>query len=285
MRALSTKGEELGRVVRVDEDTFVVEKGGVDPRAYELRYRYITDVRGDDIIYAVEETVTRQDGVGFREGAEHGTAGVSGKISSVATAAREKLGLSGRSETGLGPSRGTGAAAVTGIGAAAAGLGAKAKNLSSQATGHDVRETGVGATGEEEIRISLMDEEMAIEKVSRESGHVRIRKEIRMEEKHVTVPVMVEEVVIERIPIGRQAEGTDDLAFRGHELDMPLHEEEIRVTKRPVVREELRIRKLVHSENRDATASLRHEDVKVDDSTHPEGFRFKTAGDIRSERR
>src|SRR5579863_9830427 len=50
----------------------------------------------------------------------------------------------------------------------------------------------------EEVRIPLMEEEIGIEKVARETGHVRIKKTVKTEEKHFNVPVTREDVVIER---------------------------------------------------------------------------------------
>jgi len=270
MRAVTAGGRELGRVVRVSDDTFVVERGGDDPRAYELRHRYISDIRGDDIVYELE--------------GRPGGGGIGERLSAAATAARGRL-------SGHGATRG-----------------------SVAETSRDRRETPrerVDSTRdrmeltrdrvepmrdrvepprdrleprEEDLRMALIDEEMAVEKVARELGHVRIRKEVRIEEKHITVPVRVEEVIIERVPVGREAPGDADLSFRDQELDLALHEEEVRVTKRPVVREELRIRKVVRSEDRDASASLRHEDVAVDDTAHPGPFPFRRVTDGRTDR-
>jgi uncharacterized protein (TIGR02271 family) len=248
MRVVTANGRELGRVIRTGDDTFVVERGGDDPRAYELRHRYVTDVRGDDVVYQLED----------RAGG-----GIGDKLSAAATAARERLG---------GHGAGRGALAETGrdrVETARERVDTARDRLESH---------------EEDLRMALMDEEMAIEKVARELGHVRIRKEVRIEEKHITVPVRVEEVIIERVPVGRAAAADADLSFRGQELDLALHDEEVRVTKRPMVREELRIRKVVRSEDRDASASLRHEDVAVDDTAHPGPFPFRRGTDGRTDR-
>ena len=44
-----------------------------------------------------------------------------------------------------------------------------------------------------------MREEIGIEKVARESGHVRIHKTVHTEEKHFSVPVTREEIIIEHV--------------------------------------------------------------------------------------
>ena len=44
MFVMGTQGERIGKVIRCDGDTFVVEKGVFFPKDYELRYDHITDV-------------------------------------------------------------------------------------------------------------------------------------------------------------------------------------------------------------------------------------------------
>jgi uncharacterized protein (TIGR02271 family) len=240
MRVMTPGGRELGRVVRTGEETFVVDRGEDDPRAYELRHRYVTDVHGDDIVYDLEGRVS---------------GGAGARLSTAAAATREAPVLGGHQTSRV--------------------------DLAGERT---PRARQRPEPEEQDLRMALIDEEMAVEKVARESGHVRIRKEVRIEERHIIVPVRVEEVIIERIPIGREATGDIEETFRGEELDLALHEEEVRVTKRPVVREELRIRKVVRSEDRDATASLRHEDVAVDDTAHPGPFPFRRGNEGRTDR-
>jgi hypothetical protein len=56
MTALSTKGEKLGKVIRCDDESFVVEKGVFLHKDYELYYEYVTEARGDELIYALEDS-------------------------------------------------------------------------------------------------------------------------------------------------------------------------------------------------------------------------------------
>jgi hypothetical protein len=55
MTALSTKGEKLGKVIRCDDESFVVEKGLFFRKDYELYYEYVTEARGGELIYALED--------------------------------------------------------------------------------------------------------------------------------------------------------------------------------------------------------------------------------------
>jgi uncharacterized protein (TIGR02271 family) len=118
----------------------------------------------------------------------------------------------------------------------------------------------------DEIRIPLMREEIGIEKVARESGHIRIHKTVHTEEKHFSVPVTREEIVIEHVPIGREAALTGDDAFVEDTVDVPLYEEEVRVSKRPILDEEVVVRTIAQSVEREGTAMLRHEEAEVEDT-------------------
>ncbi len=124
----------------------------------------------------------------------------------------------------------------------------------------------------DEIRIPLLREEIDIEKVARESGHVRIHKTVVTEEKHFSVPVTREEVVIEHVAIGRDAALTGDDAFVEDTVDVPLYEEEVRVSKHPVLEEEVVVRTVAHSEDREGSAMLRHEEAEIEDTRKGPGL-------------
>jgi uncharacterized protein (TIGR02271 family) len=127
------------------------------------------------------------------------------------------------------------------------------------------RAPAVGTTTTEEVRIPLVQEEIGIEKVAREIGHVRIHKTVRTEEKHFTVPVTREDIVIERVS-GSGEEVSSELAFREQTLDVPLHEEEVRITKHSRVREQIVVHPVVQAVEKEASASLRHEEAEIEDT-------------------
>jgi uncharacterized protein (TIGR02271 family) len=134
-----------------------------------------------------------------------------------------------------------------------------------------VAPAAVSTSKKEEMRIPLMEEEAGIEKVSRETGHVRIHKTVKIEEKHFTVPVTREDVVIERVSASGDEEASE-LAFQEQTLDLPLHEEDLRVTKRSHVREEIVVHPVLQAVEKEASASLRHEEAEIEDT------RGRTAG-------
>ena len=124
----------------------------------------------------------------------------------------------------------------------------------------------------DEIRIPLLREEIGIEKVARESGHVRIHKTVITEEKRFSVPVTREEVIIEHVAIGRDAALTGDDAFQEDTVDVPLYEEEVRVSKHPVLEEEVVVRTVAHSVDREGSAMLRHEEAEIEDTRKSPGL-------------
>ena len=127
--------------------------------------------------------------------------------------------------------------------------------------------TSLGTGRKEDVRIPLMEEEIGIEKVSRETGHVRIHKTVKTEEKRFSVPVTREDVVIERVSASEEdAPLSPELAFKEQTLDLPLHEEDVQVTKRTRVREQIVVHPVIQAAEKEASASLRHEEIEIDDT-------------------
>ena len=245
MTAISTRGETLGKVARSDDQSFIIEKGTFFPKDYLLRYEYITDVRGDQLLYALEEARVSESDL------------KSAASAPVATAA----------SVGAVPAAGTGIAER-----ARAAVGRVAEEVRER------RELKTDVEADGEIRMALRDDEITVEKVNRETGHVRIHKAVRTEERHITVPVTREEVVVERVPADRSSSlSALEEPFEERDIDLTVHEEEIRVSTHPVVREEVRVRRVAHEEQRDASATLRHEEVRVEDTT-PERYRAARRG-------
>ena len=218
MFVVSTSGERIGKVIRCEDDDFIVEKGVFFPRDYELRYDHITEIKDGTIAYSLADYLESSRQTGARTGSAPA------------------------------PLREAGA----GIAAAAATTAARAR-----------RDERAG----EELRIPLMEEELGVEKVMRESGHVRIHKAIKSEEKRFAIPTTREEVVIEHVPAtnGHRAISGEP-AFEEQTLDVTLHEEEVRVSKRPVLREEIVIRTVAQSVETEGSATLRHEEAEIEDT-------------------
>ena len=119
-------------------------------------------------------------------------------------------------------------------------------------------------TTDEETRIPLREEQLEAEKLERE-GEVRLHKVVHTEMKHMEVPIQKEDVVVERVPANDV--GTADTgigAFHEEETRIPIREEEVTVSKRPVVKEEVRARKQRRTEQRDVSGEVRREDIEIE---------------------
>ena len=117
----------------------------------------------------------------------------------------------------------------------------------------------------DELRVQRSEEELRVGTREREAGSVNVRKRVRVDREQVRVPTRREEVKVERVPVEGRA--TPEAEIGGGEVQIPVVEEEIVVEKRPVVKEELRIRKHVVEDEEVVEADLRKEEVDVYDET------------------
>ena len=146
-------------------------------------------------------------------------------------------------------------------------LSAAVASVATAASAAPARTASASATRKDDVRIPLREEEIGIEKVSRETGHVRIHKTVKTEEKHFSVPVTREDVVIERVSAtGEEDPISSELAFQEQTLDLPLHEEDVQVSKRTRVREQIVVHPVVQAVEKEASASLRHEEAEIEDT-------------------
>ncbi|MHB1132345.1 MAG: YsnF/AvaK domain-containing protein [Chloroflexota bacterium] len=113
-----------------------------------------------------------------------------------------------------------------------------------------------------ERTIPLREEELEVRRRSEQAGEVTISKDVEEERRRMNVPVSEERVYVERRPAsGREASGSigDD-----ETISVPIHEEEVDVSKRTVVREDLVIGKEDVTRNKEVDETLRREVPRVD---------------------
>lgn len=134
---------------------------------------------------------------------------------------------------------------------------------------HGVGEEGVGEreddlADEDELRVQRTEEELRTGTREREAGALNVRKRVRTERETQAVPTRREEVSVERVPVEGEA---SEAEIGDDEISVPVVEEEVVVEKRPVVKEELRIRKDVVEDEQVVEEDVRKEEVDVDDTT------------------
>ena len=115
-----------------------------------------------------------------------------------------------------------------------------------------------------ELRVQRAEEELAAGTREREAGELRVKKNVRTERESVEVPTRHEEVSVERVPLSGEA---SEAQIGEGEVNVPVTEEEVVVSKRPVVKEEVRIRKDVVEDTQIVEEDVRREEIDVEDET------------------
>jgi uncharacterized protein (TIGR02271 family) len=142
--------------------------------------------------------------------------------------------------------------------------------------GHSEDDEGVNQSGtddledEDELRVQRTEEELRAGTREREAGALNVRKRVRTDREQISVPTRHEEVSVERVPVeeGREASGAE---IGEDEVTMPVTEEEVVTEKRPVVKEEIRVRKDAVQDEEVVEEDVRKEEVDVDDATTTRG--------------
>jgi uncharacterized protein (TIGR02271 family) len=208
MLVYSRDGEKLGKIVRLEPSSFIIEKGFFFPKDYVASIQHIEDIRSEDVILSLS-----------KEELQSGASRVAGGDLQAGEREQPELGQ---------PSERIAAASIS-----------------------------------EETRIPLAEEELVAEKTVREAGGVLIRKDVEVEEKQVSVPVMKEEIRVQRVPAAGESVSAEQATFKEEEVRIPLREEEVEVRKKPVVREEIRVSKTGRQEQRVASEEVRREVADV----------------------
>jgi len=124
---------------------------------------------------------------------------------------------------------------------------------------------------EDELRVQRSEEELGAGVRKREAGSMNVRKSVRTEREQVRVPRRREEVEVERVPVGREVSEAE--IGGDEEFVVQVFEEEVVVSKRVVLKEEIRLRKRVVEEVEVVEVDLRKEEVEIDDRTEYGGRR------------
>ena len=121
---------------------------------------------------------------------------------------------------------------------------------------------------QDELRVQRSEEELRTGTREREAGRVGVRKQVRTDREQVSVPTRHEEVSVERVPVNEEGTGAE---IGEDEVSVPVVEDEVVVDKRPVVKEEIRVRKDVVEDEELVEEDVRKEEVDVEDQTTTRG--------------
>jgi uncharacterized protein (TIGR02271 family) len=114
-----------------------------------------------------------------------------------------------------------------------------------------------------ESRVTLSEEQLAIQREQRQAGEVSIHKEVETRHVRESVPVSREEVIVERRPAQPGMESS--ARIQEGEMRIPVKEEELVVEKRVVPKEELVVKKTEVVDNETVEADLRRERADIDE--------------------
>lgn len=114
--------------------------------------------------------------------------------------------------------------------------------------------------------IQLKEEQLDVTTKEVQTGEVRARKRVVEGTKTIQVPVRHEEIVIEQHNL---KDDHSDNALKNKEVVIPVTEEEIEVTKHPVVKEEVSLNKEEVTDTKQVNRTVKKEDVTVDTKGNP----------------
>jgi uncharacterized protein (TIGR02271 family) len=114
-------------------------------------------------------------------------------------------------------------------------------------------------------RLVLSEEQLAVGKRQVQAGEVELRKTVETEHVRESVPLVHEEVTIERRPLSADANVRGDIGEDS--ISVPLMAEEAVVDKRVVAKEEVTLNKRAVTEERVVEEDLRRERLVTDDAT------------------
>ena len=114
------------------------------------------------------------------------------------------------------------------------------------------------------ISINVIEEQAKVENEIIEKGKVRIVKKVKEEAETITVPVLSEEVRIEKVPVNKLIENAPQVRYEGDTMIIPVVKEVIVVEKKLVLVEEVHVTKVTTQMQDRRTIPLRKEELFVE---------------------
>ncbi|MFC5604206.1 YsnF/AvaK domain-containing protein [Sporosarcina koreensis] len=120
----------------------------------------------------------------------------------------------------------------------------------------------------EEEKMRLHEERLNVDKEEVERGEVTLHKDVVEEEQSFDVPVMREEVYVERRPVNEYESDLDEFKMMQDDqtIRVPITEERLEVTKQPYVSEEIVVGKRQVEDTETVNETVRREEAHFDQS-------------------
>jgi len=94
---------------------------------------------------------------------------------------------------------------------------------------------------QEDVVIPVIEEELATGTRAVKTGAVRIDKHVQKRVRRISAPLVHEDIEVRRVPVNREVTEPPRVRRRGDTVIVPVVEEEMVVTKRLVLKEEIHI--------------------------------------------
>ena len=114
-----------------------------------------------------------------------------------------------------------------------------------------------------ETVIPVFEEQLSVAKRVVETARVQISRVTHRHEQLVDELLQHEKVEVERIPIDRQIEAMPSIRQEGDTTIIPVVEEVLKVERRLVLKEEVRIRRVKQTERYQESVTLRRQEAQV----------------------
>lgn len=111
------------------------------------------------------------------------------------------------------------------------------------------------------VVVPIVEEVVRIDKQVVETGRVVIRKHVHVDTQTVDVSVREEQVQVQRVAVNRYVDEAPAVRYEGETMIVPVLREELVVTKRLLLVEELHVHKQVLETHAPQTVELRREEV------------------------
>jgi uncharacterized protein (TIGR02271 family) len=149
------------------------------------------------------------------------------------------------------------------FGAHSSGFDARDTNRDGHLSTSEKLHSHTGFQETEATRLKLHEEQLAIAKKEVGAGELGIHKRVQEEHVQQTIPVMREEVTVERRPLTGHADANARIASQDEVIRVPLHREEVVTEKRIVPTEEVIVRKKEVIDQQTVGATLKSEYVET----------------------
>jgi uncharacterized protein (TIGR02271 family) len=117
--------------------------------------------------------------------------------------------------------------------------------------------------GQEEV-VPVLAEELVIDKREVQTGGIRVNRRVVEHDEAVEIPLLKEHVDVRRVVINREVDGPLAVRQEGDVTIIPIVEEELVVSKRYRLKEEIHVIRQVRQETHVEHVAVRHQEAEVE---------------------